>query len=114
MTFASRTQFHVERPCLNSVLNVKAVVAAFIEEKALVLVGAFSVIMNLRMDLRFKLYAPVSAPWSRPSATGPHQPDLHCPNWTPIEDDTWYLRASAGTRPQTFSKVFPGRAVNIH
>ena len=35
--------------CLNSVLNVKAVVAAFNQEKALV--GAFSVITNLRMDL---------------------------------------------------------------
>ena len=34
---------------LNSVLNVKAVVAAFNQEKALV--GAFSVIMNLRMEL---------------------------------------------------------------
>ena len=33
----------------NSVLNVKAVVAAFNQEKALV--GAFSVIANLRMDL---------------------------------------------------------------
>ena len=33
----------------NSVLNVKGVVAAFNQEKALV--GAFSVIMNLRMDL---------------------------------------------------------------
>ena len=36
--------------CLNSVLNVKAVVAAFNQEKALV-VGAFSVITNLRMEL---------------------------------------------------------------
>ena len=35
--------------CLNSVLNVKAVVAAFNQEKALV--GAFSLIMNLRMEL---------------------------------------------------------------
>ena len=35
--------------CLNSVLNVKAVVAAFNKEKALV--GAISVITNLRMDL---------------------------------------------------------------
>ena len=35
--------------CLNSVLSVKAVVAAFNQEKALV--GAFSVITNLRMDL---------------------------------------------------------------
>ena len=34
---------------LNSVLNVKAVVATFNQEKALV--GAFSVITNLRMDL---------------------------------------------------------------
>ena len=33
---------------------MKAVVAAFNQEKALV--GAFSVITNLRMDLRFKLY----------------------------------------------------------
>ena len=34
---------------LNSVLNVKAVVAAFNQEKALV--GAFSVITNLRIEL---------------------------------------------------------------
>ena len=34
---------------LTSVLNVKAVVAAFNQEKALA--GAISVIMNLRMDL---------------------------------------------------------------
>ena len=34
--------------CLNSDVNVKAVVAAFNQEKALV--GAFSVITNLRMD----------------------------------------------------------------
>ena len=33
--------------CLNSVLNVKAVVAAFNQEKTLV--GAFSVITNLRI-----------------------------------------------------------------
>ena len=46
MIIASRTQFHVES--LNSVLNVKAVVAAFNQEKALV--GAFSVITNLRME----------------------------------------------------------------
>ena len=35
--------------CLNSVLNVKAVVAAFNQEKALV--GAFSVVTNRRMEL---------------------------------------------------------------
>ena len=35
--------------CLNSVLNVKAVVAAFNQERALV--GAFSVITNLRMNI---------------------------------------------------------------
>ena len=35
--------------CLNSVLYVKAVVAASNQEKALV--GAFSVIVNLRMEL---------------------------------------------------------------
>ena len=34
---------------------MKAVVAAFNQEKALVGVGAFSVITNLWMDLRFKL-----------------------------------------------------------
>ena len=56
MTFALRTQFHVERPwgqCLFSVLivslYVKVVVAAFNQEKALL--GAFSVITNLRMEL---------------------------------------------------------------
>ena len=36
-------------PVYHSVLNVKAVVAAFTKEKALV--GAFSVITNLRMEL---------------------------------------------------------------
>ena len=40
MTFVSRTQFHID-----NVLNVKAVVAAFNQEKALV--GAFSVIVQL-------------------------------------------------------------------
>ena len=38
--------------CLNSVLNVKALVDTFNQVKALV--GALSVIMNLQMDLRFK------------------------------------------------------------
>ena len=41
--YANQTKY------LNSVLNVKAVVVAFNQEKALV--GAFSVIMNLRVDL---------------------------------------------------------------
>ena len=56
MIVASASQFHVYylvnaclAYCLNSVLNVKAVVAAFNQEKALV--GAFSVITILRMDL---------------------------------------------------------------
>ena len=57
MIIASQTQFHVERPwgqrpfsiVSYSVLNVKAVVAACNQEKALV--GAFSVITNLRMEL---------------------------------------------------------------
>ena len=39
--------------CLNSPLNVKKVIAAFNKVKALV--GAFSVITNLRVDLRYKL-----------------------------------------------------------
>ena len=56
MTFVSRTQFHVERPwgqrpfsivSFNSVLNVKALVGAFNQEKALV--GAFLVIVKLLM-----------------------------------------------------------------
>ena len=38
---------------VNSVLNVKALVGAFNQEK--VLVGTFSVIMNLSVDLHFKL-----------------------------------------------------------
>ena len=53
--------------CLNSVLNVKAVVAAFNQEKALV--GAFSVITNLRMELFQALFPtlhiPCIAPCSR-------------------------------------------------
>ena len=38
----------------NSVLNVRALVGTFNQEKALV--GAFFVITNLRVDIRFKLY----------------------------------------------------------
>ena len=38
---------------IHSVLNLKAVVATFDQEKALV--GAFSVITNLRVDIRLKL-----------------------------------------------------------
>ena len=52
MTFASASQFHIHLPWgqrLFSVLNVKVAVAAFNQEKALV--GAFSVITNLRMEL---------------------------------------------------------------
>ena len=52
MTFVLASQFHVYLPrvnahlawCLNSVLNVKALVGAFNQEKALV--GAFSVIVQ--------------------------------------------------------------------
>ena len=47
MIIVSRTQFHII--VLINVLNVKAVVATFNQEKALV--RAFSVITNLRMDL---------------------------------------------------------------
>ena len=53
MTFASRTQFHIYLPWgLNSVLNVKVVVAAFNQVKAPV--GAISVIVQLHrlIDLR--------------------------------------------------------------
>ena len=52
----SSTLGFLMQKCLNRFFHVKAVVAAFNQEKALV--GAFSVIMNLRMDLRFKLYSP--------------------------------------------------------
>ena len=49
MSFVSGSQFHVylqwvNAYCLNSVLNVKALVGAFNQEKALV--GAFSVIVK--------------------------------------------------------------------
>ena len=49
MIIALQTQFHVEKPwgqhlCLNSVLNVKALVGAINQEKAQV--GAFSVIVQ--------------------------------------------------------------------
>ena len=57
-------------------LNVKAGVAAFNQEKALV--GAFSVITNLRVDIRFQLYLTVveGGPiLGRPSAPRPG-PDL--------------------------------------
>ena len=57
MTFVSASQFHVylpwgQHPCLNSVLNVKALVVAYNQEKGLV--GAFSVIVQLHrlIDLR--------------------------------------------------------------
>ena len=39
--------------CLDSVLNVKVLVGAFNQEKALL--GAFSVITKLRVDIRLKL-----------------------------------------------------------
>ena len=62
MIFVPATHFHIYLPslgarlaqCLSCVLNVKVVVAAFNQEKALG--GAFSVIMNLRVDPRLKLY----------------------------------------------------------
>ena len=61
MIFVPATHFHIYLPslgarlaqCLSCVLNVKVVVAAFNQEKALE--GAFSVIMNLRVNLRLKL-----------------------------------------------------------
>ena len=60
MTLALATQFHVYLlwgqhlfSIVSTVLNVKAVVAAFNQEKALV--EAFYMITNLRVDFRFKL-----------------------------------------------------------
>ena len=58
------TKFHISyrgvstrlAKCLNSVLNVKALVAAFNQERALI--GAFFMIMNLRGDLCLNLYYP--------------------------------------------------------
>ena len=60
MIIGSRTQFHVERPwcqrlCLNSVLNVKALVGAFNQEKALV--GAFSVIVKTDCETDGSFYS---------------------------------------------------------
>ena len=55
MTSASVTQLHVYLPWVNACFfNVKAIVAAFNQKKALA--GAFSVIRNLRVDLRSQLY----------------------------------------------------------
>ena len=56
--------------CLNSVLYVKAVVAAFNQEKALV--GTFSVITNLQMKLFEALVCTKAGPESWPgSVLGP-------------------------------------------
>ena len=59
MTFMSGTQFYIYllwvnallAKCLNRVLNVKVVVAAFNQEKAIL--GAFSVIVKLKTSWRF-------------------------------------------------------------
>ena len=60
LIIVSWTQFHVyilwgqcPYKFLNSVLNVKVLVGTFNQEKGLV--GVFSVITNLWMNLRFKL-----------------------------------------------------------
>ena len=61
MIIESGTQLHVyylSTPVCHSVLNVKVVVAAFNQEKALV--GAFSVITNLRMEHFEAILATVS------------------------------------------------------
>ena len=58
MTFASLSQFHVYLPwlntwfekCLNSVLNVKALIGTFNQEKAIV--EDFSVIVQSSRELR--------------------------------------------------------------
>ena len=52
-----------------NVLNVKVVVSVFNQEKALV--GAFSVITNLRMDLRLNLYSTLTCLETLPPAP-PH------------------------------------------
>ena len=74
MIFASRTQFHVHLPwghrqCLNSVLNVKALVGAFNQEKALV--GAFSVIVKPVVKPMDRFTALSFIHCRRPN-TGPH------------------------------------------
>ena len=87
MINASRTQFHVylpwgQRPfsIVHSVLNVKAIVAAFNQEKALV--GAFSVIVKLVVifaKVRLKLYYLPRIRRRSPtlSLAAPRQPGLH-------------------------------------
>ena len=64
---------------LNSVLSVKAVVAAFNQEKALVgALGAFSVITNFHVDLRLKLYCE-GRRWLRHHTSHRHiHPQLCC------------------------------------
>ena len=70
MIIASRTQFHIERlNCLNRILNVKAVVAAFNQEKALL--GAFSVITNLWMEHFEALVSTLSQTLDVPSILPP-------------------------------------------
>ena len=54
---------------INSALNVKAEVAAFNQEKALV--GAFSVITNLRMELFEALALNQTEKWSLPGTVPP-------------------------------------------
>ena len=57
-------------PVKHSVLNVKAVVAAFNQEKALV--GAFSVLTNLRIELFQALVASGGAATPRSRPQWPH------------------------------------------
>ena len=53
MTFVPVSQFHIYLPVKHSVLNVKALVGALNQEKALV--GAFSVIVKCVIFARVRL-----------------------------------------------------------
>ena len=66
--------------CVNIVLNVKAVVAAFNQEKALI--GTFSVITNLRMDLLLSFQA-LSLHSAVILSSCVHPWQCHAGNWGP-------------------------------
>ena len=80
---------------LNSVLNVKAVVAAFNQEKALV--GAFSVITNLRMELFEALT----------SASPDNSPLPGIPVLSPRKGQTW-------GSPDCWQSLYRGAGATLH
>ena len=75
----------IEHSVFNSVLNVKALVGAFNQEKDLE--GAFSMIMNLREDLRLQLYVVTACPCLCSVSLCPGLDAVICcgdPGWWPL------------------------------